>query len=86
MPQLAALTPVGWPVTVTPLLTVIDPLVPRIGPVTFVEMVWFSPVQDKAALGAPNVASAITEAPASNAARERLAHAAVNGDWTRATL
>jgi hypothetical protein len=82
MPQLAALMPVGWPV-MTPPSTLIDPFVPRIGPATEFGMVWSSPLQAEAVLGAPNVASATIEAPASSAARVPLAHAAVNGDWKR---
>ena len=69
--------------TVTPLSTVIDPFVARIGPAPDVEMVWLSPLQAEAVLGAPNVASPMTEAPASSAARVPPAHPAVSGDWNR---
>jgi hypothetical protein len=65
-----AFTPVGPPLMVPLLRTVIAPSVLKIGPKTAVEMVWSAPLQASAEPGAPIAASAMSEAPASSAVRE----------------
>ena len=52
-------------------MTVIAPPLLRTGPPVGVEMVWSDGTQARATSGAPNAASAISEAPASNAALKR---------------
>jgi hypothetical protein len=65
-----ALTPVGAPLTVPLLRTVIEPPVLEIGPETVVETVLFAPLQEAlAAPGRPSAASTISEAEASSAER-----------------
>jgi len=81
------LTPAfGEPWIEPPTRTAIDePLLSTV-PIVGTEMVCGILAHANAEPGAPNAASAISEAPASSAAREPPTHAAVNGDWMRATL
>ena len=80
MEQETASTPSGPPEMLPVLVTVILPPVLRIGPGVGKTIVWFSPLHAaRAAPGAASVASAMSEAPASSAARERPALAGVKG-------
>ena len=56
-------------------MTVIAPPLLWTGPTVGAEMVWSDGVQARATSGAPNAASAITEAPASNAPLKRRSFA-----------
>ena len=68
-----ASTPVGPPLMIPLPVTVIEPPVLKIGPDTVPEKVWGLRLHACAAPGAPSAAIAMSEAPASSAARERQA-------------
>jgi hypothetical protein len=87
--QVGASTPSGLPAMEPLLVTVIAPPLLRTGPPVGVEMVWGVGTQARATSGAPNAASAISEAPASSAALKRPSFPALvkaDGSDARASL